>query len=133
MSSELRSPIPRRLAWLASIGWMVVIFGFSSIPGSSVPSSGGTFGHFAGYAVLGGLLFIALLHEQKVPARALALSVLVSSAYAVTDEFHQHFVPGRVPDAFDWGVDTLGALFGASVTLLILRIARRIASSRMPP
>lgn len=126
MSRPLKPPIPRQIAWFASISWMALIFAISSIPGSSVPSSGGTFGHFAGYAVLGGLLFVALLHHETVPGRALARAVLLASAYAVTDEFHQHFVPGRTPDAFDWGVDTLGALFGAAATLVALRTLARL-------
>ncbi len=110
---------------MASIAWMAVIFALSSIPGSQVPSGGGTLAHFGVYALLGGLLLLAFLNEAETAGRALAYAILASSLYAVTDELHQAFVPGRVPDTFDWGVDTLGAAFGASVTLLALRFVHR--------
>ena len=132
MSRPLPPPAPRRHLWIATVAWMAVIFGLSSIPGSSVPGRGGTFAHFGVYAILGALLFLALLHETSVPGRALALAVLFASAYAVTDELHQAFVPGRVPDAFDWGVDTIGALFGASATLAVLKFVRSRGSAPPP-
>jgi VanZ family protein len=40
------------------------------------------------------------------------IALLIASAYAVTDEYHQSFVPMRVPDPADWALDTLGALAG---------------------
>lgn len=107
---------------------MAVIFGFSSIPGSAVPGGVSFYGHFGGYAVLGALLLVAFLHETPVQGRALAYAVLAASLYGVTDEIHQAFVPGRTPDAVDWGVDTLGALAGASATLLALRVRERLRS-----
>ena len=47
----------------------------------------------------------------------------VAALYAVTDEFHQSFVPGRYPDVRDVLVDTAGAL--VAVLLLRWRLARR--------
>jgi VanZ family protein len=53
------------------------------------------------------------------------LAVVLASAYGVTDELHQAFVPGRVPDPADWLVDTAGAYAGAATGLLLARRARR--------
>lgn len=103
----------RTHAWTASVLWMSVIFAFSSLPGSAVPGGAGAGAHFIVYAVLGALLFMSLLHETPDPARAVALAVLAASFYGATDEFRQAFVPGRVPDVADWGMDTIGALAGA--------------------
>lgn len=112
-----RRPIPARGAWIASALWMGVIFAFSSIPGGSMPAgSYSGIGHFGGYLVLGALYFIAL-REDRSGWRAVFLAVLLASAYSVTDEFHQWFVPGRVPDPADWAVDTAGALVGALIAL----------------
>ncbi|MHB1017229.1 MAG: VanZ family protein [Coriobacteriia bacterium] len=102
-----------RVAWVVSALWMGVIFALSSLPGDSMPAGEyGSIGHFGGYLVLGGLYFIAL-GGRRAGWRAVALAVLLASAYGVTDEFHQSFVPGRMPDPADWATDTVGALTGA--------------------
>lgn len=125
MRQRLPLPLTRRRAWMASVLWMAAIFGFSSIPGSSVPGGLGAYAHFGVYALLGALLFVAFSHETAGPGRAVALAVLVASVYGVTDELHQAFVPGRVPDVADWGMDTLGALAGALLALATLRTLAR--------
>jgi len=111
----------RRNAWAVSLAWMAVIFGLSSLPGSAIPGTGGMYAHFGMYAILGALLYLAFRHETPDTGRALALAVITASAYGVTDELHQAFVPGRVPDVVDWAVDTLGALAGAWLMLLVTR------------
>ncbi len=115
--------------WLAVIAWMGVIFRLSALPGVKVPIPGplGEVGHLAGYAVLGGLTLLALGTERGT-RRAIALAIIISSAYGVSDEFHQSFVPGRTPDLFDWGVDTLGAAAGA----IMAAVATRRAALRRP-
>lgn len=111
----------RWLAALAALAWMGLIFALSSLPGSSVPGRFGSLGHFVLYAVLGALYAVALpVTEPRW--RALVLAVVLASAYGITDEFHQHFVPGRMPDVMDWAVDTAGA--AAAVTTLHL-VSRR--------
>jgi len=45
------------------------------------------------------------------------LAVLIVSAFGVTDEWHQSFVPGRSCDVFDWLADTTGAAL--AVTLYV--------------
>ena len=49
------------------------------------------------------------------------LAIVVASAYGVTDEFHQLFVPGRACDPVDWMVDTAGAALGALLAHVALR------------
>jgi VanZ family protein len=38
--------------------------------------------------------------------------VLAAAAYALTDEFHRVFVPGRHASLIDWGIDATGAAIG---------------------
>ncbi len=121
MNEGILTNLSRRSAWAMSVIWMGVIFGFSSLPGSAVPSGAGTYGHLIVYAVLGALLFRAFMHETADSSRAFAYAVLLASFYGVTDEIHQAFVPGRVPDIADWGLDTIGALAGAWIALRIVR------------
>ena len=47
---------------------------------------------------------------------ALILSCLV--LFAISDEFHQYFVPGRTASIMDFGLDLLGILFGLSIHLV---------------
>lgn len=42
-------------------------------------------------------------------------AIALVSLYAVTDEFHQSFVPGRSCDWHDWLADTIGGMTGAGV------------------
>ena len=95
---------------------MGVIFRLSAIPGSNLPSRFGSLGHFLVYAVLGALIALALAPHRDT-AQTITLAVFVAALYAVSDEYHQSFVPMRTPDVADWGVDTVGAFVGASVAL----------------
>jgi VanZ family protein len=98
--------------WLPVLAWAALIFALSSIP--SLSSGLGTWdlvlrklAHVAEYVVLGVLLARAL--EREWPA------LLVGVAYAVTDEVHQLFVPGRAGSPLDVAVDALGVALGIAV------------------
>lgn len=105
--------------WIAVALWMGVIFRFSALPGSDVPGKYGSAAHFVEYAVLGALLWFALVRNSRMAP--LAAAIVVASFYGITDEFHQYFVPGRVPDVADWGVDTLGACAGALLAARLMK------------
>jgi len=130
MSPELPSSnLFRRLVaarWALLLAWMGVIFAFSALPGSAIPGRFSVGGHFIEYAVLGVLMAFAL-HPTRGDARGALLALVLCSLYAVSDEAHQAFVPGRTPDVADWAVDTIGAAVGiaAAVAVLARRLARR--------
>jgi VanZ family protein len=108
---------------------MAVIFGLSALPGSAVPGRFGTLGHVALYAVLGGLYFHALPREGERPWLFALAAIACASLYGITDEFHQSFVPGRVPDVVDWLVDT-GAAAAAVIVLRALQGYRELRGNR---
>ena len=110
----------RRTIAVAAVAWMVVIFALSSRPGSAVPGRFGSLGHFVLYSILGALYLLALPRLQPW-WRAALLAVLLASAYGVTDEFHQSFVPDRTPDVVDWLVDTVAAATAALAVSAWLR------------
>ncbi|MDP1794146.1 MAG: VanZ family protein [Acidimicrobiales bacterium] len=112
----------RRIAlWAAATAWSAVIFLLSSVPGSRLPARiPPEVGHLGEYFVLGALLYLALRVDLS-PRTALALAVVIASAYGVTDEFHQRFVVLRTPDVYDWVTDTLGAAAGAGVAFFVSR------------
>jgi VanZ family protein len=124
---ELRAPRRPRataiVAWALTVAWMGLIFYLSSLSGSEVPSGPSVVGHFAVYAILGGLFAVAI-----GPAggwRVVAASVALAAVYALTDEFHQSFVPGRDPSLVDWLTDVAGAAAGATLVVLVARGAAR--------
>ena len=65
----------------------------------------------------------ASLNPIKHP---LAISILLSFLYAITDEIHQIFVPGRSAQFRDVLIDTLGASFGATITYLTIKLFIKI-------
>ncbi len=76
--------------------------------------------HFVEYAVLA---FLALRSvERLVQRRAVAWTYAFTAVFAVVDEYHQKFVPGRQFDMFDLVADLAGA---AAALVLILIIRRR--------
>jgi VanZ family protein len=77
--------------------------------------------HAVEYAVLGGLVVVALWLLRVRPGMALLLGVVLASAYGASDEIHQSFVPGRDADVLDWVADTLGAAAGAGLAFAVLR------------
>ena len=86
-------------------------------------------GHMIGYALLAALAFRAFggATWRGLTMGAAWRAVVLASAYGVTDELHQRFVPGRTPDVYDWFADTAGAALGA---LLLLALARMVERRR---
>lgn len=83
--------------------------------------------HAVAYFGLALLLIRAIAQErwQGVTPRALVLAFVLATAYGVTDEWHQSFVPGRHPDWDDLRADAIGAL-AASVSVGAWGIIRRL-------
>lgn len=69
-------------------------------------------GHFVEYFIFGILLLNALRFHMPLP-RAVLFAIIIGSAYGVTDEIHQYFVPERSCDPMDWLVDTIAVALGA--------------------
>ncbi len=76
--------------------------------------------HFSEYFVLATLLSRALT-ARSIGWRQLGLAFCVTLAYAISDEFHQRFVPGRTPSPWDVGIDALGAAAGLTVLMRFRR------------
>lgn len=90
--------------------------------------------HFCIYAYLG--FWLMHLVRQYIPAQkakrgtALLTTVGISCLYAVTDELHQFFVPGRSCHPRDVCIDTAGALTGALIALLFALIWQKLRKWR---
>ena len=89
---------------------MAIIFAFSAQHGGGhLPASEVVLrklGHVTGYLVLTLLLLRAL--RRSGVAAAVPAAMAVALAYAVSDEWHQSFVPGRGATAHDVAIDGIG-------------------------
>jgi VanZ family protein len=77
--------------------------------------------HTFEFAVLGALMSRALMAEESPGWRATGMAVFLTWLYALSDEFHQRYVPGRSAHWLDIAFDWLGAIIG---TWLWLRRTR---------
>lgn len=75
--------------------------------------------HFGAYFIMGFLAWRSFKHLLPSPIMLALVSAVFCSLYALSDEWHQSFVPGRSSDVLDWTADTLGASF--SIFLLYRR------------
>jgi len=115
----------RHLSLLLALVWMALIFYLSHQPGLQTPmlfSGQDKVLHAAVYAVLGLLLLAAQPRQtQGYSWRQMGISVLIASLYGLSDEIHQHFVPGRSPEVLDWAADSAGALIAVSLLAWLSR------------
>jgi VanZ family protein len=100
--------------WLPLLAWMGLIFGLSAQPDLPHPEMGwadlllSSGAHAFVFGVLAVLWRRALGGVRRAWLVALALTLL----YALSDEFHQMFVPGRCADPWDLVCDGAGAAAG---------------------
>lgn len=104
--------------WLPVVAWMTSIFLVSHQPSTGLPDFGladllvKKAAHFLAYA------FLAWLVQRAWwPGAGSWLGALVITAvYALSDEFHQTYVPGRLGSLADIFIDVSGALSALLVT-----------------
>ncbi len=125
--------------WLPVILWGMVIFMASANPDpykpldswwfqpcfsteAGSPSCAELLGrvlHTGEYAVLTALLARAVIWQGQVRPASLVLVLGISEIYALSDEVHQLFVPGRTFQLMDLTLDLLGGVIGLMVFALI--------------
>lgn len=75
--------------------------------------------HIIAYLILGILLFNVIQGYKLSLLRTVLLSIVIALGYAVLDEVHQLFVPGRSGELRDVFIDTAAALVGIGAYYLI--------------
>ncbi len=111
------------LVYLPLTVYWIVIFILTSLPAESVPEVGigDKFQHVIAFCVLAILLYLTLIIQNKFPIikrKSTIYSILILFGYAVLDELHQLFIPGRSGDVIDVVADLIGGIIG----LIIVRI-----------
>ena len=67
-----------------------------------------------------------LFSRARVPIKLLQaeighlLLLAIGAAYGITDEWHQMYVPGRMPDVVDWLADVAGLVTGYAIAATFL-------------
>lgn len=80
--------------------------------------------HFSIYLLLG-LSIISLLKEyRQININAIIIALIISILYAVSDEIHQMFIPGRSGELLDVILDSLGSITGIYLYYLFTKIRR---------
>jgi VanZ family protein len=130
--------------WLAVLLWMVLIFVLSHQPGevsgelssgllsrllvwlSDVSETAEVYfdalhtllrksAHFIAYAVLGVLL-------QRATRAPWWKALLIGTAFAISDEWHQSFIPGRGPSVQDVLIDSAGTYLGVLMVIVVEKV-----------
>ena len=118
------------LSIIALIGYMVLIFYFSSLPGD-IPPPGAeildmprTIMHVGEYAILGLLVNLVIVQRFSRISKSILYSSVFSSLYGVTDEIHQSFVPTRCFDIYDICADMIGGIIGATFLVALFTLTK---------
>lgn len=74
--------------------------------------------HVVAYAVLA-VTWLQVFDPAQLTRRAGLWSVCLVSAYAVIDEVHQTFVPGRSGSPYDVGLDIFAAVLGVLIVAAV--------------
>ena len=146
----------KKIFFVLGIIWMIIVFYFSSQEGESSGNASGTIlniilkifpslegqadtvhmiirklAHFTIY-MIGGIIYINLFKAYNIKnTKSLLYSTLVCTIYAITDEVHQYFVPGRACMITDVIIDAFGAVFGCMVYLVILKIYKKLFKAKL--
>ncbi len=110
------------------VAYAVLIFGLSAIPGKGLPTppfvSFDKLLHVLEFGLFGYLLALAFQRggSKFMQENWLVIALVVGLLYAASDEWHQHFVPGRTPSVADILADGVGLI--AAQALYRFRLAR---------
>jgi len=145
--------VKRIILMILSIGWMILIFSLSAQTATqSSELSGGLIdkilsifnrelsqfeiavidfmqfiirksAHMFLYTVLSILVLLELsLYNIK---KYSIMAVLFCIFYAITDEFHQYFVPGRSCELRDVLIDSFGVILGVLIVKIVRKMSRK--------
>jgi len=88
--------------------------------------------HFMEFAVLAATVeFHNWIHKRK-GVHLILLSIGITVLYAVSDEFHQLFVPGRSGEVKDVLIDSAGASTGALFFYLLILLYENKKTENLP-
>lgn len=149
-----RKTIVKIISWMAVILWMLLIYTSSAqiaddsnelskgitqsiieivesiIPGNNISMDSFNYlirksAHFFTYLILSLLVLNAVRKSGVFGIKSFTISLAICALYAISDETHQLFVPGRGGQATDVLIDTFGAMFGIGIYGVISRVIQK--------
>ncbi len=144
------------IRWVPAVAWMGVIFYLSAQPsGESSELSKGvmrvviqTIGdglsldkgmlhqgirkgaHLGAYFVLAVLVMSALEAKHRKSTYQIGITLAICFGYAISDEVHQLYVPGRSGEVRDVMIDTAGAALGILSYIVVRKIFKQLKKSK---
>lgn len=119
---QMSARSPRAIKfWAPVVLWASAILLLSSIPGKDIPKISfpniDKVVHFSSYLAFGLLMTRACVGSSSniSLAKAIFFSIIAVLLFGGFDEMHQHLIPGRTPDIFDFTADAAGAFAGAMI------------------
>ena len=86
--------------------------------------------HFSLYTV-GGILIYSCINALNVNLnKKIIISFLIGGIYAISDEFHQLFIPGRSGELRDVCIDSSGVLLGIGIMILVIQLFEKICRKK---
>lgn len=89
------------------------------------------FAHFLEYFLLAIFLMVVLKNYGKMDLKLVFIVILIGLLYAITDELHQLFVPGRTGKVFDILIDFLGISLGSFSYYFICKRDRKTITRKL--
>ena len=140
--------------------WIITVFMFSGQKGEDSSNTSGTFrelsirifigeivginspilqmleniirklAHYTIYTIGGFLIMNYAYTTDNILKYKILYSICFGIGYAITDEIHQFFVPGRSARFFDVGIDSLGVITGVFIYLILRRFIKTIINRK---
>ncbi|MFH1307321.1 MAG: VanZ family protein [archaeon] len=113
----------KSISWAITLIIAIIIFYVSSLSfkaGEGGSNLNAILYHLVIFFILGFFLLISLLGGKK-KYLILCLGILAAVFYALLDEIHQFFVPGRYSSISDVLVDSLGIIYAAMIYFIIIK------------
>ena len=101
-----------KISWVITIFIAITIFYVSSLifpPGKGVGFNWKPIAyHFYAFLFLAALLLISITRGKNKNKKFIFIAIIIVLVYAISDEFHQLFVPGRACSFSDFLIDSAG-------------------------
>lgn len=86
--------------------------------------------HYTMYTIGGFLIYNQQRQLKNSNKRKIIQSGIIGIVYAITDEIHQLFVPGRSGRILDVGIDSLGVITGIIIYQILEKIINYVKTRR---
>ena len=82
--------------------------------------------HFFAYLILGILVINALKSNGLKGSKSILIALAICILYAISDEVHQLFIPGRAGQVRDVIIDSAGAIVGINGYIVFGKLKTRL-------